>query len=117
MSQKTASLNSPILIVTTCASVDEAMNIASALVEGKHVACAQIQNEITSVYEWRGKTETSKEIPLYLKTTHEHWEVVSQMITSMHSYEVPEIIAIPIVEISNQYHQWIVDTVKKQVLV
>lgn len=117
MSQKIVSKDNPILIVTACASIDEAERIANTLVQEKLVACAQIQGEMTSIYEWNGKIETSKEIPLHLKTTSEHWEAVKRVISSLHSYEVPEIIATPIIEITPEYHQWLLDAVKKQVQV
>ena len=115
MSRETASKDNPILIVTACASIDEAEKIANTLVQEKLVACAQIQGEMTSIYEWNGKNEMSKEIPLHLKTTSEHWDAVKRKISSLHSYEVPEIIALPILEISPEYHQWILGNVKKLV--
>ena len=117
MNQETAIKNNPILIVTACASHKEALEIANTLVKEKLVACAQIQSEMTSIYEWDGKTETSIEVPLHLKTTSEYWGAVKSRITLMHSYEVPEIIAIPIVDISEQYEHWLLGAVKKQVLV
>lgn len=115
MSKDSFNAINPILIVTACASQEEAIRIAKALVQEKLVACAQIHSDMTSVYRWNGQLETSKEVPLHLKTINDHWEEVKRVITSMHSYEVPEIIATPIIEISIEYQKWLIDSVKKQV--
>ncbi len=106
----------PVLIVTACASQDEAIKIAQALVLSKLVACAQIHGDMTSIYEWGGKLETSREVPLHLKTINGHWEEIRKIIQSMHSYEVPEIIATPIIEISDEYSKWLIESVKKQIV-
>lgn len=114
MSKDLLNKDNPILIVTACTSQDEAIKIAQALVQSQLVACAQIHGDMTSVYQWNGKIETSKEVPLHLKTINGHWEEIRQVIQAMHSYEVPEIIATPIVEISDAYGKWLVESIKKQ---
>ena len=115
MSKDIVNKDNPVLIVTTCASQDEAINIAKALVAARLVACAQIHGDITSIYTWNGKTELSKEVPLHLKTVNGHWDEIKQLIISLHSYDVPEIITTPIIEISAQYKAWLMESVKKQV--
>lgn len=96
----------PIIVMTAFPNMEEAKTIASLLLEKKLVACAQVQSEMTSMYEWQGKLETSKEIALHLKSFERYYKQIEKTINEHHSYDVPEIIAIKIEQISEEYLSW-----------
>jgi len=96
-----------IQVVTTTASVEEAHRIASALVEGRLAACVQIVGPIESVYRWQGKVETAAEWQCWIKTRRVHYVAIEAAIRGLHSYEVPEILAVPIVAGSEAYLKWL----------
>jgi periplasmic divalent cation tolerance protein len=96
------------IILTTAGSSEEAQKIAHALVARSLAACVNILPRIESVYRWQGKVETSQEFLLIVKTTAERVSKVFEMIQSLHSYELPECIALEITEGSEAYLGWIV---------
>jgi periplasmic divalent cation tolerance protein len=95
------------LVLTTTASLEEARKIARALVEGRLAACVNIIPKIESVYRWEGKVEEAQEYLLLVKTTAESFPAVREAIQQLHSYEVPECIALSIEGGSQAYLQWI----------
>ena len=100
------------LVLTTASNEDEAREIANALVDRRLAACVNIIPQIESIYRWEGKTESSREYLLLIKTTEEKFTAVRDAIRELHSYEVPECIAIEIRDGSPEYLKWIVDSVK-----
>jgi periplasmic divalent cation tolerance protein len=96
----------PIIVMTALPNTEEAKTLANLLLKKKLVACAQVQSEMTSVYEWQGKLETSKEVALHLKTFEQYYKQIEETIKEHHSYDVPEIIAIKIEKISEEYLSW-----------
>lgn len=94
-------------ILTTAASADEARRIATALVEERLAACVQIVGPIESIYRWEGKVETATEWQCWIKTRRHHYDAVEAAIRRLHSYEVPEILAMPIVAGSEAYLKWL----------
>lgn len=101
-----------IQIVTTADSGELARQIAQSLVEKKIAACAQVSGPITSVYHWKNKIETSAEYYCVIKTRRDMYSKVEAAIKEMHSYTVPEIIALPILEGSGDYLAWIDEVVQ-----
>ncbi len=95
------------LVLTTTASLEEAKKIARALVENRLAACVNIIPKIESVYRWEGKVEEAQEYLLLIKTTAVAFPVVREAIQQLHSYEVPECIAIVVEEGSEAYLKWI----------
>ena len=81
--------------------------IASALVEEKLAACVNILPALTSVYKWEGIVQTDNELLLTIKTREELFSKVEEKIKSLHEYTLPEIIAVPIINGSNDYMDWI----------
>jgi len=81
--------------------------IAEALIAGKLAACVNILAECTSIYRWQGAVETAAEFPLMIKTRAEMYEDVEALIRSLHPYELPEIIAVPVEAGSPAFLDWI----------
>lgn len=100
-----------ILILTTTESDAQARKIAEALVERRLAACVNILPRIQSVYRWKGAVETAEEHLLIVKTSNALAEQVRAAIKEMHSYELPEIIAIGIDSGSQEYLQWLSDSI------
>lgn len=97
------------LIVTlvTASSEEEALTIARALVEERLAACANIIPAIRSIYRWEGKICDEPECYLIIKTRESLFSALQERIQTLHTYDVPEIIALPIVEGSKAYFDWI----------
>lgn len=98
-----------IVVFITTSSEDEAANIARALVEGRLAACVNIVRNLRSIYSWQGKVEDESEVLMIVKTQKKLFHSLSQKVREMHSYTVPEIIALPIVEGSEDYLKWLKD--------
>ncbi len=101
------------VIYSTVPSLDEAEKISGALIKTKLAACVNIIPGIKSVYWWKGKIESSKELLLIIKTKKAVVPKIIKFIKNLHSYKVPEIIALPIIEGNTAYLNWIKDSVKK----
>jgi periplasmic divalent cation tolerance protein len=100
------------IILSTAGSEDEARKIANALIEQKLGACVNIIPQIESIYRWRGKVESSREWLLLIKTTAEKFAAVRDAIRKLHSYELPECIAIAVDDGSSDYLQWIEESIQ-----
>ena len=96
-----------IQISTTCDSREILEKIATQLVESKVAACCQIEGPVTSVYHWEDKLESAAEFRLLVKTTAKLFSPVEKIIADSHSYEQPQITAVPIVAVSKGYAAWI----------
>ena len=102
-----------IVVLTTCGSQKEARRVARALVESKLAACTNIvQAPVESVYRWKGKVESAQEFLLIIKTSRARFRALEKKIRQMHSYKVPEIIAIPIASGSRDYLKWLSDSIR-----
>lgn len=98
-------------VFCTTGTREEADAIAERLVRGGLAACVQIAGPIASVYRWEGEVARSEEWLLLAKTTAEGFEALEAAITRMHSYEVPEIVAVPIERGSDAYLAWLREAV------
>jgi periplasmic divalent cation tolerance protein len=92
---------------STTNSCEEAAKICNAVVEARLAACAQVSGPIRSTYWWRGKIERAEEYFLTMKTTRDRFAALAQVIRANHSYEVPDIVAVPIVDGTDDYLEWI----------
>jgi periplasmic divalent cation tolerance protein len=104
-------MNSPIIILSTTGSEDEASKIAEHLVSNRLAACVNIVPSITSVYRWKGEMNTDREILMIIKTDASRFEEIKSAVRNLHSYETPELIAIPIQQGLQQYLDWITESV------
>lgn len=94
------------MIIVSFADADEAERVVSELFERRLIACAQLQ-DVRSRYVWQGKLERDDEVVAFLKTRAELYDRVEACVKEMHSYEVPEIIAVSIEKGSKDYLKWI----------
>ncbi|HTU23980.1 MAG TPA: divalent-cation tolerance protein CutA [Pirellulales bacterium] len=101
-------------VITTVGSRAEAERIAAQLVDARTAACVQIVGPVTSTFRWQGAIETSEEWLCLAKTTRDAFAAVERQIRALHSYELPEIIALPIVAGSAAYLNWIASEVPPQ---
>ena len=99
------------IVLTTAGSQEEARKIASHLVEHQLAACVNIIPQIQSIYRWQGKVEENREWLLLIKTTEGNFAAVRDAIEELHSYDLPESIAVAIEEGSSAYLQWIEQSV------
>jgi periplasmic divalent cation tolerance protein len=100
------------IVLCTAGSEDEARKIARHLVEQRLAACVNTIPRIESIYRWQGKVESSAEWLLLIKTTQEKFANVRDAIRDLHSYELPECVAISIEDGSAAYLEWIGQSVK-----
>jgi periplasmic divalent cation tolerance protein len=96
-----------IQVLTTVPDKPLAVQIGHTLVEARLAACVQVSGPVESVYRWHGKIETTSEWQCWIKTTRDRYAEVEQAIRRLHPYEVPEILALPVVEGHLDYIQWL----------
>ena len=97
-----------LVVLVTCSSAAEARRIARAVVEARLAACVNIlPGAVISIYRWKGKVETAKERMLLIKTSRKRLAKLREAVERLHSYDVPEFIALPISAGSRGYLNWI----------
>jgi len=102
-----------IVVLVTCGSAKEARRIARAVVEQRMAACTNIvATPVHSIYRWKGKVESAEEFLLVIKTTQSRFAKLKVEVKRLHSYDVPEIIALPIAAGGIDYLNWISESVK-----
>jgi periplasmic divalent cation tolerance protein len=100
----------PIVVLMTAASSEEASRIAEMLVDRRLAACVQILPEIQSIYFWKGGVQREPEVLLVAKTTRTNFTALEREVCAIHSYETPEIVALPIVAGSEAYLKWLMSS-------
>jgi len=99
-----------VVVVVTTSSREEANKIVNALLDEKLIACANVFGPVSSSFWWQGKIDKAEEYLVFMKTEAELFEKITSCIKRLHSYEVPEIIALPIVKGFKPYLEWISNT-------
>ncbi|MBI2999758.1 MAG: divalent-cation tolerance protein CutA [Deltaproteobacteria bacterium] len=102
-----------IIVYVTVGSPGEGDRLAHALVEERLAACVNRVKAVQSVYRWQGKVEQSEEELLIIKTKRELFDRLRSRVQALHSYSVPEIIALPILEGNEGYLKWLADEVSE----
>lgn len=97
-----------IIIYCTVPDKRVAKEIAKHIVKHHLAACVSAVDRVESVFSWDGEIEKEKEVMLMIKTIRPNFEKIKELITDLHPYNVPEIIAVPIVDCSKEYLQWLV---------
>lgn len=101
-------------VLVTCGSVKEARRIGRAVVEARLAACVNVLGApVESIYRWKGSVDTAKEILMIIKTSRARLRALQDAVKRLHSYEVPEIIALPIEEGSREYLAWVAESVRR----
>jgi periplasmic divalent cation tolerance protein len=101
------------LVLVTCGSTAEARRIARAVVEERLAACVNIlPGAVASIYRWKGKMESARERLLLIKTSRKRLAKLRAAVKRLHSYDVPEFIAVPIVAGSRAYLAWLDESVR-----
>jgi periplasmic divalent cation tolerance protein len=102
-----------IVVLVTCASAKEARRIADLVVKRRLAACVNIlEIPVRSVYRWKKRVESARELLLVIKSSRKRFRELQRAIESVHSYEVPEIIALPIEGGSRKYLAWLEESVR-----
>ena len=96
-----------IVVLTTCESEDEAERIERCLLEKRVAACVNILPKARSIYRWKGAVADTQEFVLLIKTRRDVFEALRAELSKTHSYEVPEVVALPVVDGSESYLGWI----------
>jgi periplasmic divalent cation tolerance protein len=101
-----------IVVFSTCSSEEEAERLARLLVEARLAACVNVVPGARSYYRWQGAVESSAELLLVIKSTRERFEALREALEKAHSYEVPEIVALAVVDGSRNYLSWLEESVR-----
>lgn len=104
-----------IIVFVTTANKAEAEKISQALLEENLIACANIINPVTSFFHWKGSVDCAEECLVVMKSRRDLFSGLAAKVKVLHSYEVPEILALPIVEGSAEYLGWMFETLKQPV--
>jgi periplasmic divalent cation tolerance protein len=97
----------PIVLFITAPNREEAARLADLLVGARLAACVQILPEMESIYRWEGKIERQAEFLMIVKSTRDKFDQLEREVRAIHSYETPEIVAIPVSEVSEPYLKWL----------
>ena len=96
-----------IIVLVTTANKLEAVNISEALLKEKIIACANIINPVTSFFHWQGKVDKCEECLVIMKSRRDLFAELEERVKGLHSYDVPEVLALPIVDGSDAYLAWL----------
>ena len=109
---KTSKNNSYQLVLCTCPDEQTAINIAENLVAQRLAACVNVLPSVYSVYHWQDNVESAQENMMLIKTLADKYASLEKVITSLHPYEVPEIIALDINSGLPEYLNWLENSIK-----
>ncbi len=101
-----------VVIFITTANAEEAQRISKALLEQKKAACVNIVSGVNSLFWWQGKLDSAQENLLIVKTKASLLNELTRLVKEIHSYDTPEIIALPIVGGNQDYIEWVAKEVK-----
>ena len=96
-----------ILVLTSLPDHESAQSLARSLVTGRLAACVNVGAPVESMYHWRGEIETAREVPVVIKTRQALYGAVEAAVKAAHPYELPEIIAVPVIHGLAGYLDWI----------
>ena len=102
-------MNDAVIVFTNLPDREAAVKLAHELVAKRLAACVNVLSECTSVYRWKGTIENASEVPVLIKTRAARYAEVEAAIRGLHPYELPEIIAVPVVRGFGDYLRWVAD--------
>lgn len=100
-------MSDTIVVLCTCPDNTSARELAQTLLSERLAACVNLIPQVTSLYYWQGKMEESQEVQLVIKTRRTLFGVLQERLLALHPYEVPEILALPILCGNTSYLQWL----------
>lgn len=98
----------------TCPSNDVATRIAEELVGGRLAACANVLGGVQSIYRWQGKVEREAEVALLVKTRAAYFDELAARVVTLHPYDTPAVIALPVAAVNDAYAEWLVDATARE---
>jgi periplasmic divalent cation tolerance protein len=99
-----------VVVLVTCGTRREAARLARAVVRERLAACVNVvRSPVHSTYRWKGKVETANEVLLLMKTSRRRFAALARAVKRRHSYDVPEVIAVPVERGSREYLAWLAD--------
>ena len=104
---RNSDMTNKIVVLSTCGSPEEADRLARSLVEQRLAACVSVIPGINSHFWWQGRLETAQECLLLIKSSRESFDQLRSAVEQAHSYEIPEVIALPVVDGALNYLNWI----------
>ncbi|MBB5804111.1 periplasmic divalent cation tolerance protein [Saccharothrix ecbatanensis] len=96
-----------VVVITTTDSEDAAGTLARAVVEARLAACVQVSGPIRSVYRWDGEVRDDREWQLWIKTAYDRVDELTEFVKARHTYDVPEVVALPVLGGNTDYLEWI----------
>ena len=96
-----------LIVFMTASNREEAVKIVRTLLEEKLIACGNLVDAVSSFFWWKGKIEEEKETMVIMKSSEKLFKKLSKRVRELHSYDVPEILALPIVDGSSSYLEWL----------
>ncbi|MEU4743586.1 divalent-cation tolerance protein CutA [Actinosynnema sp. NPDC023658] len=102
-----------VVVITTTDSEDAAGTLARAVVEARLAACVQISSPVRSVYRWDGEVHDDREWQLWIKTAYDRVDELTEFVKQHHTYDVPEVLALPVLGGNTDYLAWITDETRR----
>jgi periplasmic divalent cation tolerance protein len=106
-------MDEAIVVVTNLPDAATAMALARRIVEERLAACVNVMPGVQSIYRWQGKLEEASEVTILIKTVRSRYEAVEAAIRSLHPYDLPEVIALPVTAGLPAYLAWLEEETKK----
>ena len=103
-----------IVVLVTAGSEQEAETIATALLEERLAACVNVTSPVRSLYRWEGRIADDREWQMVIKTQARLFDALAARVRALHSYDVPEIIALPVLAGTTDYVDWIQNETKSE---
>jgi periplasmic divalent cation tolerance protein len=96
-----------VIVLMTASSREEAVKIVRTLLEERLIACGNLVDSVSSFFWWKGEVEEEEEVLVIMKSSEKLFRKLSERVMELHSYDVPEVLAIPIVDGSSSYLEWL----------
>ena len=100
--------------MTTCPALEAAEALGELIVEARLAACVQVLPRMTSIYWWEGEVQRESEYLLLIKTLPENWDGLRDFIAANHTYDVPEVVAVDVLNVSEPYRLWLESVLRDQ---
>jgi len=103
-----------LIVMTTCPALEAAEALGELIVEARLAACVQVLPRMTSIYWWEGEVQRESEYLLLIKTLPEKWDELRDFVAANHTYDVPEVVAVDVPNVSEPYRLWLESVLRNQ---